>query len=102
GTIYNASLTGLGFVYAFDAVTGKQKWVSPTGSVIYDSSCAAANGTVFVGSVSGVFSALRQSDGGLLWQYQLGPGHLLASPVTDGARVYIANMDGTVAAFRAK
>ncbi|MBC8139611.1 MAG: PQQ-binding-like beta-propeller repeat protein, partial [Fibrella sp.] len=95
GTIYNASLTGLGFVYAFDAATGKQKWVSPTGSVIYDSSCAAANGTVFVGSVSGVFSALRQSDGGLLWQYQLGPGHLLASPVTDDARVYIANMDGT-------
>lgn len=102
GTIYNASLTGLGFVYAFDAVTGKQKWVSPTGSVIYDSSCASANGTLFVGCVNGIFSAIRQSDGGILWQYQLGPGHLLASPATDDARVYIANMDGTVAAFVAK
>ena len=101
GKIYNASLTGDGKVYAFDAATGAQQWATPTGSVIYDSSCAAVNGTVFVGCVNGVFSALRQSDGSLLWQYRLGPGHLLASPVTDDFRVYIANMDGTVAAFTA-
>jgi outer membrane protein assembly factor BamB len=101
GKIYNASLTGTGNVYSFDAATGAKQWETPTGSVIYDSSCAAVNGTVFVGSVNGTFSALRQSDGTLLWQYRLGPGHLLASPVTDDSRVFIANMDGTVAAFAA-
>ncbi|MES2459569.1 MAG: PQQ-binding-like beta-propeller repeat protein, partial [Armatimonadota bacterium] len=83
GKIYNASLTGTGLVRAFDAETGAKQWETPTGSVIYDSSCAAVNGTVFVGSVNGIFSAIRQSDGALLWQYRLGPGHLLASPVTD-------------------
>ncbi|MBC8104447.1 MAG: PQQ-binding-like beta-propeller repeat protein [Cytophagales bacterium] len=101
GTLYNASLTGGGIVRAFDAATGTQKWETPTGSVIYDSSCVASGGTVFVGCVNGTFSALRQSDGALLWQYQLGPGHLLASPAADDERVYIANMDGTVAAFSA-
>jgi outer membrane protein assembly factor BamB len=101
GRIYNASLTGTGKVYSFDAKNGEKKWETPTGSVIYDSSCAAVNGTVFVGCVNGIFSAIRQSDGGLLWQYRLGPGHLLASPVTDDSRVFIANMDGTVAAFAA-
>jgi outer membrane protein assembly factor BamB len=101
GKIYNASLTGTGIVYSFDAATGAKQWETPTGSVIYDSSCAAVNGTVFVGSVNGIFSALRQSDGTLLWQYRLGPGHLLASPVTDDSRVFIGNMDGTVAAFAA-
>ena len=99
GTIYNASLSDTGIVYAFDAATGDIKWQTPTGAIIYDSSCAATNGTVFVGSVNGVFSALRQSDGVLLWQYRLGAGHLLASPVADNARVFIANMDGTVVAF---
>lgn len=99
--IYNASLSDDGSVYSFDAATGEKQWETKTGSVIYDSSCASVNGTVFVGCVNGIFSAIRQSDGALLWQYRLGPGHLLASPVTDDSRVFIANMDGTVAAFAA-
>lgn len=103
GKIYNASLTDTGRVFCFDAATGEKKWETPTGSVIYDSSCAWANtpdgGAVYVGSVNGIFSALRASDGRLLWQYHLAPGHVLASPSTDAARVYIASQNGTVVAL---
>ncbi len=110
--IFNASLTDTGRVFAFDAGTGQKIWETATGSVIYDSSCAwgnaagdgtasdkAAGGAIYVGSVSGVFSALGARDGKILWQYQLAPGHLLASPATDEKRVYIASQNGLVVAL---
>jgi outer membrane protein assembly factor BamB len=100
GRIYNASLTDEGFVFRFDAATGQKQWETPTGSVIYDSSCAwGATGAVFVGSVDGTFSALRAADGASLWQYRLGPGHVLASPATDAERVYIGSLSGRVTAL---
>jgi len=43
-------------LYAFDAVTGEQKWVALTGNIIY-SSPAVANGLVYVGSVDKKFYA---------------------------------------------
>ncbi|MBW3635313.1 MAG: PQQ-binding-like beta-propeller repeat protein [Armatimonadetes bacterium] len=103
GQIFNASLTPTGLVFAFDAQSGQKGWETPTGSEIYDSSCAwgqsSQGGAVYVGSVNGVFSALRGGDGTLLWQYQLAPGHLLASPATDSERVYIASQNGLVVAL---
>ena len=103
GRIYNASLTGSGIVHSFVAKSGEKIWQSPTGSVIYDSSCAWGEtqngGAVYVGSVNGVFSAIRARDGALVWQYQLAPGHLLASPATDAKRVYIASQNGFVVAL---
>lgn len=101
GRVYNASLSDLGGVFAFDAAQGKRLWETATGSVIYDSSLAESNGNLFVGSVNGVFSALRADDGALLWRYRLGPAHLLCSPATDEKRVYIANLEGKVFAFPA-
>lgn len=99
GRIYNGSLSDTGIVYCFDAETGKKLWETPTGSVIYDSSCAYGGGNVYIGTVSGVFSAIRASDGALVWQYRLGPGHLLASPATDSGKVYISSMGGIVYAL---
>jgi outer membrane protein assembly factor BamB len=103
GKIYNASLTGEGRVFSFDAKSGNKLWETPTGGVIYDSSCAWGQtqngGAVYVGSVNGTFSSLRASDGKLLWQYRLAPGHLLASPATDEKRVFIASQNGSVVAL---
>lgn len=102
GKIYNASLTGTGRVLCFDALNGRPQWDTPTGSVIYDSSCVCAGGKVFVGCVNGVFSALNAFDGRLLWQYHLPMGHLLASPAADNDRVYIGSLSGEVLAFPVK
>lgn len=99
GRIYNASLTDMGRVFCFDANTGAKLWETPTGAVIYDSSCAWGGGNIYVGSVNGVFSALDASGGALRWQYRLGPGHVLASPATDDARVYIGSLSGQVTAL---
>lgn len=103
GKIYNASLTGTGRVMRFDAKTGAREWDTPTGSVIYDSSCAWGQtpngGAVYVGCVDGTFSSLAARDGKLLWQYRLAPGHLLASPATDERRVFIASQNGSVVAL---
>ncbi len=99
GKIYNASLTDTGRVFRFNAQTGAKEWETATGSVIYDSSCTESGGSVFVGSVNGTFSALSAQSGVLRWQYRLAPGHLLASPVADTERVYIATLSGDVVAF---
>lgn len=99
GRIYNGSLTGTGLVFCFNAATGAKIWEAPTGSVIYDSSCAWGTNKVYVGSVNGIFSAIGTEAGAMQWQYQLAPGHVLASPATDENRVYIASMNGDVTAF---
>jgi outer membrane protein assembly factor BamB/3',5'-cyclic AMP phosphodiesterase CpdA len=102
GRIYNASLTDTGRVFCFDAKDGKKAWETPTGSVIYDSSCVLAGGKVFVGCVNSLFSCLDAGAGKLLWQYRLPPGHLLASPAADADRVYIGSLSGDVFAFPVK
>ncbi|MDX1933652.1 MAG: PQQ-binding-like beta-propeller repeat protein [Capsulimonadales bacterium] len=99
GRIYGPSLTPQGRVFCFDAGDGKKIWEQPTGSVIYDSSCAFGGGNIYVGGVDGTFSALRADDGSVLWQYRLSPGHLLSSPVTDDHSVYIGSLSGEVSAF---
>jgi outer membrane protein assembly factor BamB len=99
GKIYNGSLTDTGRVFCFNAETGAKIWETPTGSVIYDSSCAFGGGNVFISCVNGIFSALNAQTGAVAWQYQLAPGHVLASPATDEARVYIGSMNGDVTAF---
>ena len=99
GRVYNASLTDAGRVFCFDGATGAVQWDSPTGAVIYDSSCAKGGANVYVGSVNGTLSALRATDGKLEWQYRLAPGHLLSSPTTDATRVYVGSMSGDVYAF---
>ncbi|MDF2441047.1 MAG: 3,5-cyclic-AMP phosphodiesterase [Abditibacteriota bacterium] len=103
GKIYNASLTPTGRVMRFDATSGARDWDTPTGSVIYDSSCAWGDtpngGAVYVGCVDGTFSAVNARDGRLLWQYRLAPGHVLASPATDERRVFIASQNGNVVAL---
>jgi outer membrane protein assembly factor BamB len=101
GRVFNASLTDEGKVFCFDGSNGSKIWERATGAVIYDSSCIYANGRIYVGSVNGTFSALGAGDGELLWQYRLPPGHLLASPATDGKTVFIGSLSGDVFAFPA-
>jgi outer membrane protein assembly factor BamB len=99
GRIYNASLTDTGHVFCFDAASGEKRWDTETGSVIYDSSCCAAGGDVCVGCVDGTLAALHAADGSLDWEYRLGAGHLLSSPVADAERIYIGSESGRFFAF---
>lgn len=98
GRVYCA-LSDEGKVFCADAKTGAMLWTAETGSVIYDSSFCYSEGIVFIGCVDGTFSAIRADDGKRLWQYRLGPGHVLASPAADGRNVYISSMSGKVTAL---
>lgn len=98
GRVYCA-LGDEGKTFCVEADSGKFIWTADTGSVIYDSSFAFGGGNVYIGCVEGIFNAIRAEDGKVMWQYRLGPGHVLASPATDEKHAFIASMSGKVTAL---
>jgi outer membrane protein assembly factor BamB len=98
GRVYCA-LSDEGKTFCVNADSGEMLWTADTGSVIYDSSFCFGGGNVFIGCVNGTASAIRAADGKLLWQYRLGPGHLLASPAADDQLVYFSSLSGDVTAL---
>jgi len=80
-----------GFVKAFDAATGQERWRWRDDAPICASVLATGGDLVFVGEATGEFDAFNAQTGELLWQFQTGSGHH-SSPTTysiDG-RQYIA------------
>lgn len=102
GKVYCA-LADEGKTFRADASTGQIEWTCETGAVIYDSSFCiggeAGSKTVFIGNVKGTLNAIDAKTGRLTWQYRLGPGHFLASPVADESHVFAGTMNGRVRAF---
>jgi eukaryotic-like serine/threonine-protein kinase len=75
------------YVYAYDAKTGNQLWISgKIGNVIL-SAPAISNGVVYVGSQDTFVYALNASTGARLWRHQLG-GPIYASPVVANGDVF--------------
>jgi len=102
GRVYGA-LSDEGKVFCVDAATGEFKWKADTGSVIYDSSFCyggkEGGGAVSIACVNGTLTNLDAQSGKIVWQYRLGPGHLLGSPVADDEKVYMGSMSGKVVAL---
>jgi outer membrane protein assembly factor BamB len=96
----------LGYVYAFDARTGRLRWRFPTGGAIKGAVSYAA-GRVYVGSYDSHVYALAANTGRLIWkssaQQRLGArGTFYASPAVAYGRVYIGSTDGKVYSFGAQ
>jgi outer membrane protein assembly factor BamB len=96
----------LGYVYAFDARTGRLRWRFQTGGAIKGAVSYAA-GRVYVGSYDSHVYALAASSGRLIWkssaQQRLGArGTFYASPAVAYGRVYIGSTDGKVYSFGAQ
>ncbi len=89
-----------GEVVAFDARTGRVRWLRPIGPT--ESSPLVARGTVYVGDWDGrVWAlALAARTGRVLWKSG-GHGSIYASPAIAYGRVYIGSLDGGVYAFGA-
>jgi outer membrane protein assembly factor BamB len=98
GIVYIGSYYGS--LYAFDAVTGKSKWVAPTGNLIKWSSPAVADGTVYIGSDDGKLYAFNAASGRQLWASPTGKAIDSSSTVVNGV-VYIGSEDGKLYAFNA-
>lgn len=99
GRIYIGSLGDMGQVHCLDAATGRILWTTATGSTIYESSPALARDTLAIGSVNGLLSLLRLSDGVAVGNYRFPPGLFLSTAAATPNRVYAATFAEKVVAF---
>jgi eukaryotic-like serine/threonine-protein kinase len=104
GVVYLGS-SGDQNLYAYDAATGKQLWVGPTGAPI-GSAPAIANGVVYVGSLDGLLYAFNASGcGGKATCQPLWVGAttdtIASAPTIANGVVYVGSDDHKVYAFNA-
>lgn len=95
GVVYVGSHNGK--LYAFDAISGRQKWVAATQGAI-DSSPAIANGLVFVGSEDHKLYAFSTRTGQKKWTVTTG-GPIASSPMLAYGTLYIGSASGNLYAI---
>ena len=84
---------GSNYLYALNAATGAQLWVSTVGS-----SPAVANGVVYVGSGDDNVYALNATTGAELWSFATG-NSVFSYPAVANGVVYVGSTDYNVYAF---
>lgn len=102
GMVYVASLAGTEeTIEALDAKDGTLAWSVPHAPFPWQPLAAGA-GRLYVGTSSGAISALRSTDGALVWSRQstVGVNKQFAGPAYAGGMVYVAD-DEHVVAWRA-
>lgn len=99
GRIYVGCLGAKGEVRCVSAEDGKELWACATGYEIYDSSPALGEGFLGIGSVPSTLNVIALTDGKLLAQHRLPPGHFLSTPAADGRELYAATYSDEVVAF---
>lgn len=99
GRIFIGCLGDRGEIRCIDADAGHELWTAATGSTIYDSSPAIADGHVGIGSVDGTLWLLAADTGRIVGQHRLPPGLLLASPAAGNRSVYAASYGDTAVAL---
>jgi outer membrane protein assembly factor BamB len=84
-------------VHALDATTGHALWTFTTRARV-DSSPAAADGRVYIGSNDGRLYVLDLESGEKLWEFDAG-APLSTSPAIAEGRIVIGSQDGLLFAF---
>jgi outer membrane protein assembly factor BamB len=97
--LYIGCLGGKGEVRCLSTADGRERWTAATGSTIYDSSPAVADGHVSIGSVDGTLWVLDADDGRLVARHVLPTGHFLSSPAAGDGAVYAATFNDRVLAL---
>lgn len=112
GRIYTGT-SDAAAVFAYDAATGRAIWKAPVPGWTWGGVALAEN-ALYVGVTGGSYStprtggfaAIRRRDGVLRWMLPAAPGDepaevygFAAQPVVSGARVFAADLHGTVYAF---
>jgi outer membrane protein assembly factor BamB len=98
--IYIGSLGDKGQVHCLNPATGAFIWTTATGETIYESSPAVAGNHLAIGSVSGLLSVLRTSDGAITGSYRFPAGLFLSTPVAHRNFIYAATFAEEVVALR--
>ncbi len=91
-----------GCVYALDAAKGELAWKFESGQRTgFSTAILLAQGSVFIANRRGVYYALSQKDGKVVWQRDLGVPILMSSACDDG-KLFVGAMDMRVYALDAK
>jgi outer membrane protein assembly factor BamB len=94
--------TGRGNIYALNATTGAQKWVSTTGAGVTSSpALALGSSSLLVGSNDHYLYSLDMATGIRLWRYPTG-GSVSSSPAVADGRVFFGSQDSGVYALGVK
>lgn len=81
---------------------GTPVWTAAARTSFLPSAPSERDGVVYSATATGQLIAFEASSGKRLWNYQCTPGlYVFSDPVSDGERVYVTGMDGSVTAFRA-
>ncbi|ADQ69280.1 WD40-like repeat protein [Halogeometricum borinquense DSM 11551] len=97
---YDVQWPETGYLYAFDAETGRLLWQHETNDGVI-SSPAVLDGTVYVGSSDATLYALDAATGDILWRFDA-DGPIMSSPVLDDGRVLFGTVSGVLYSVRAK
>ncbi len=87
-TLYLSTAKGL---YAFDAITGAEKWVYPTAMPLGHSP-SVVNGVVYVAGFDHKLYALNATTGALIWTFEAQQG-FQTNPLVVNNTVYLGNRD---------
>ncbi len=99
-----------GFVYNFDASTGKLNWKHQVSGIVR-SSPAVENGVLYVGNTDGILYALSMADGKEIWQFKtMGNGlkneefgfdrrAIISSPMIADGKIIFGCRDGILYAI---
>jgi hypothetical protein len=82
-----------GRLYAFDAVTGKPRWVSVSIGAYNSDSPLIANGVIYVSSGNDSVYALDATTGSTLWMSPPTSGQIFTQPAVANGMVYDASAD---------
>ena len=84
-------------VHAIDEATGQERWTFMTQARV-DSSPAAADGRIYIGSGDGRLYVLDLESGDKLWEFDTG-APLSASPAIADGKIVIGSQDGILYCF---
>lgn len=85
-------------VYAVDAGSGEQVWVSDLDGAVLGSPVLGPDGSLYVGTYNGDLVALNAASGAVRWQ-QAGHSWIWAGPTLEGGRLYFGDGKGSLFAY---
>lgn len=93
GTIFQPSMDH--YLYAIEAVSGKQIWATDCGGAINSSPAYHADGKVIIGTLAGELLALDEANGTIAWRTAL-KGSVWSKPVIKENTAYVGDYSGTI------
>ncbi len=88
-------------VYALDAISAEKVWEQKIDGAILGGIALGPDGVLYIGTFSGMVTALNTSNGKPFWEKQF-PGQIWSTPALSDGTLYVGTSDGHVYALNAE